>query len=184
MAAESIPAMAAESEAPEAVPSADAESTGRERIYSSWTLKQELAESQERKVLQVPRRLREVVRANHERVVDIFKRWDKDSSGLISADEFARGLKESGIHLRDTDVQLLFHFFDMDDSGMIDFYEMHRQLNAGRGDEEPETLRRQKNPAGMPVPLNWQGERGLLELPMACHQFSAPFKPRRLPPGR
>ena len=109
------------------------------------------------KAVHVPRKLREKMRANRERVMDLFKKWDKDESGLVSRDEFERGLSKSGVQLRDADVVLLFDFFDKDGSGTIDFYEMNEQLRVGHNDEDPETLRRAG--AGGAAISSWGGQQ-------------------------
>ena len=109
------------------------------------------------KAVHVPRKLREKMRANRTRVMDLFKQWDKDESGLVSRDEFARGLSKSGVQLRDADVTLLFDFFDVDGSGTIDFYEMNEQLRVGHNDEDPETLRRAGG-NGAPI-SSWGGQQ-------------------------
>ena len=64
--------------------------------------------------------LRGILVANAVRVIDLFRQWDEDGSGLIDFDEFALGMRHLGLDASTDEVHRLFESFDPDQSGSID----------------------------------------------------------------
>ncbi|XP_050399048.2 leucine-rich repeat-containing protein 74A isoform X2 [Patella vulgata] len=58
------------------------------------------------------------------RIVELFKRFDLDGSMSVSYEEFQQGLKEAGIYLSATQLDLLIRHLDKDGDGEIDFSEL------------------------------------------------------------
>jgi hypothetical protein len=53
---------------------------------------------------------------------------DDDGSGDLSKEEFIKGVKDTGLHLNDHEVDELFDRFDKDGSGKINYNEFLRAL--------------------------------------------------------
>lgn len=70
-----------------------------------------------------------------QRVIDMFKQWDADSSGSIDRDEF-RGMiqklgERGGPQLKKSEVDAIFQLIDTDQSGLIEFRELNKVLRQG-----------------------------------------------------
>lgn len=76
----------------------------------------------------VAEQLRDVLTANFVRVLDLFRAWDEDGNGLISREEFVRGMAPLGIVVPPAESGSLFDTFDEDGSGSIEYSELHRLL--------------------------------------------------------
>lgn len=68
--------------------------------------------------------LRDHIQKNNMRVLDFFKRMDKDASKAITIEEFVAGLQETGIPLRKDELTELVTGLDKDGNGEIDYQEM------------------------------------------------------------
>ena len=87
--------------------------------------------------------LAEALTANLGRVIEVFRAWDGDGSGMISKREFRQGL--SALGLKDVareQVDALFDQIDVDHSGEIEYGEINKKL---RRRIEPEEIRRRRS---------------------------------------
>jgi len=84
----------------------------------------------------VPALLSEALASRGVRVIDLFRDWDEDGSGLIDKAEFFKGMAPLGIEVSRAESDSLFDDFDKDGSGTIEFRELHKMLrqrvHAGR----------------------------------------------------
>ena len=62
------------------------------------------------------------------RVIDLFRDWDEDGSGVIDKEEFFRGMAPLGINVTREEASELFDEFDADGSGEIEFRELNKLL--------------------------------------------------------
>ena len=69
-----------------------------------------------------------LLQANGARVRDLFLEWDKDGSGQVDADEFARALALLGLPNDRDAADALFQTLDADGSGQIDYRELYKTL--------------------------------------------------------
>ena len=74
--------------------------------------------------------LRKVLAANHSRVTDLFRLWDRGGDGKVRKAELGRALASLGYDASAAQVDALFDSFDADGSGSIDYHELHRTLRA------------------------------------------------------
>ena len=58
---------------------------------------------------------------------------DEDGNGIVDGREFRQALPMLGIKLPKEKAVALFKTFDVDDSGAIDYTELHKQLRPGQG---------------------------------------------------
>ena len=87
--------------------------------------------------------LAEALTANLGRVIEVFRAWDGDGSGMISKREFRQGL--SALGLKDVareQVDALFDQIDVDHSGEIEYGEINKKL---RRRIDPEEIRRRRS---------------------------------------
>jgi Ca2+-binding EF-hand superfamily protein len=77
--------------------------------------------------------LREALAANAVRVLDLFRDWDEDGSGLIDRDEFFKAMPTLGIHVSRPEADELFAAFDADGSGNIEYRELDKLLRRKPG---------------------------------------------------
>ena len=73
-------------------------------------------------------RLREALRANLERVTDLFRTLDENLNGMISKKEFRRVIPQLGLQLSAATVDELFDTFDVDGSGHLEYHELKKKL--------------------------------------------------------
>ena len=104
----------------------------------------------------IPEQLRTILSANAVRVIDLFRQWDDDESGVIDFDEFAGAMHYLGFSVSRAELQELFSAFDPDGSGSIEY----RELNT--------LLRKRAAPPTRRAPP----QRGEFDRP---HSASAPF---------
>jgi hypothetical protein len=77
--------------------------------------------------------LREALRQNSSRVIDLFRDWDGDESGTVSLKEFRRAMKELGLDAPLDVVDGVFASFDPDGSGSLEYTELKKLLSKGGG---------------------------------------------------
>ncbi len=75
-------------------------------------------------------RLRQTLDANYLRVLDLFRSWDVDESGTITATELRRALHELGDTTPTDAVDALFASFDQSIDGKVEYRELHQALRA------------------------------------------------------
>jgi len=75
-------------------------------------------------------KLRRTLDAQYSRVIDLFRSWDADNSGTISAAELRRALHELGDATPAAQVDSLFATFDQTLDGLVEYDELHRALRA------------------------------------------------------
>ena len=65
-----------------------------------------------------------------QRVMDLFKMWDDDNSGLIDKAEFRRAIKAMGfaVYVNDAEIDMVYDEFDADKLGAIDYHELNAAL--------------------------------------------------------
>ena len=87
--------------------------------------------------------LAEALTANLARVIDVFRAWDGDGSGMISKREFRQGLSMLGLkEVPREHVDALFDQIDTDHSGEIEYSEINKKL---RRRIDPEEIRRRRS---------------------------------------
>ena len=75
------------------------------------------------------------------RVMDIFRQFDDDDSGVIDKTEFSKAIREMGCNASDKAITALFKSFDLDGSKVIEYQEMNkllRRINKPKPPPEPE----------------------------------------------
>lgn len=72
--------------------------------------------------------LRKALSLNFPRVIDVFRKWDLDTSGGLSRKEFCRALQLVIEGTTREAAGALFDTFDVDKSGVVDYSELDRQL--------------------------------------------------------
>ena len=65
---------------------------------------------------------------NWVKVSDLFREWDCDGDGAISAREFKRALSVLGLEARPDAMRYLFELIDRDNSGSITLTELSRAI--------------------------------------------------------
>jgi len=75
--------------------------------------------------------LRDILNKNAVRVIDLFRSWDDDGNGKVSASEFRKAVAALGYKAPKKDVNEVFKAFDIDNSGEIDYNELNRALRRG-----------------------------------------------------
>ena len=68
----------------------------------------------------IQEQLREALSANAVRVVDLFKAWDDNGDGMVSSEEFQKGVNELELDLSTEDIVGLFTAFDSNSNGSIE----------------------------------------------------------------
>ena len=82
----------------------------------------------------VGQQLKEAMKANAVRVIDLFREWDTDGDGEVSRKEFHKAMPMLGFDASKKEIDALFDSWDPDGGGSIDFKELQRAL---RGDAAP-----------------------------------------------
>ena len=74
--------------------------------------------------------LKEALALSATRVIDLFKEWDEDGDGVVTATEFRRAVPMLGLDPvpSKADIDALFDQWDPDGSGNIDFKELNKIL--------------------------------------------------------
>ena len=87
--------------------------------------------------------LAEALTANLGRVIEVFRAWDGDGSGMISKREFRQGLSMLGLkEVAREQVDSLFDQIDTDHSGEIEYSEINKKL---RRRIDPEEIRKRRS---------------------------------------
>ena len=84
----------------------------------------------EGKPLTLQGQLNRMLAKNNVRVMDLFRAWDEDESGLVDVAEFRKGMQllmGKGWASKD-DIDALFKTYDKDGSGTIDYHELNNAL--------------------------------------------------------
>jgi Ca2+-binding EF-hand superfamily protein len=76
----------------------------------------------------IPSQMRRALQTSLSRVIDLFRQFDDDASGYIDGPEFVKALAELGFDPDEPSVSALFASFDLDDSGTIEYEELHNLL--------------------------------------------------------
>ena len=76
----------------------------------------------------VPNQMRTALKKNLARVIDLFRQVDTDESGMIDGPEFVKAIADFGIKAEEAAITALFVSFDPDDSGTIEYRELHQLL--------------------------------------------------------
>ena len=63
-----------------------------------------------------------------DRIQDVFRAWDVDGGGTISRAEFGKAMVALGVKATKTEMNKLFNELDPDNSGAIDFKEIHNSI--------------------------------------------------------
>lgn len=87
----------------------------------------------------IQKQLRATLTANRGKVLDLFRTWDTDADGTISAAEMRRAMVALGVDASPAAVDALFASFDRDGGGAIEYNELHRVLR--RAAEAEQRLR-------------------------------------------
>ena len=73
--------------------------------------------------------LRDALARSAERVIDVFREWDMDGSGTLTADELRQAMKTLGFGmLSAAEIGRLVAKFDGDGDGLVDYLELNRKL--------------------------------------------------------
>lgn len=81
--------------------------------------------------------LRVWLKKNASRVMTLFRKWDTDQNGEVSAVEFTAALQRLGLKVPGKEASQLFAEFDPDGSGAVDFRELNKALRRGVGQGTP-----------------------------------------------
>ena len=76
----------------------------------------------------LPELIRAALHKRHVRVIDLFRQLDDDSSGTISLVEWVKAMREFGLQAPSDAIGAVFHSFDPDHSGTIEYSELHNLL--------------------------------------------------------
>ena len=76
----------------------------------------------------IPSQMRRALQSCLSRVIELFRQFDDDASGYIDGPEFVKALAELGFDPDEPSVSALFASFDADDSGTIEYEELHNLL--------------------------------------------------------
>ena len=76
----------------------------------------------------VREQLKEALRKNAVRVIDLFREWDEDGDGTVSKKEFRKAMPLLGLHVPRKEIDALFEEWDPDGSGDIDMKELNKVL--------------------------------------------------------
>ena len=71
-----------------------------------------------------------------QRLIDLFKKWDENQSGTLDVEEWYRGVRAMGFEVDHEDTTKIFTRIDVDNSGLIDYAELHAKLSEGMGAEK------------------------------------------------
>ena len=63
---------------------------------------------------------------NHAKVMTVFRQFDRNGDGQITAAEFQSGCQKLGIPATPEDIQQLVASFDADHSGSVDYNELFK----------------------------------------------------------
>ena len=99
----------------------------------------------------VPMVLATLLRKNLARAIDLFRDWDVDADGQVSALEFRRAIEALGFLVPRAEVDLLFSHMDKDGSGSIEFRELHRALHPRNLDSLAKAMERDQVGGAMAV---------------------------------
>ena len=72
--------------------------------------------------------LRSTLAANHAKVLDLFRTWDRNGDGTVGKPEMRRAIASLGFDAPAEAVDLLFESFDRDGGGAIEYKELYRVL--------------------------------------------------------
>ena len=77
--------------------------------------------------------LRDALARSSARVIDLFRQWDEDGSGVIERKEFRRAIRALGFDfIHDvSEIDLVFDDFDIDKDGTLDYNELNKMLRQG-----------------------------------------------------
>ena len=105
----------------EATPTGDASSRAASKKLSATPLKLDGDGT-------IPSQMRRALQSCLSRVLELFRQFDDDASGYIDGPEFVKALAELGFDPDEPSVSALFASFDPDDSGTIEYEELHNLL--------------------------------------------------------
>ena len=77
----------------------------------------------------VVEQLRDIVKDNWIRVIDLFRSWDEDGDGLIDRGEFRKAIAALGFEASREHIDAVFAPFDIDGSGKIEYSELRALLH-------------------------------------------------------
>jgi len=117
-------------------------------------------------ILSIQQQIRRALAANAVRVMDLFREWDENNDGFLSADEFQKAMPLLGIHAAKAEIDELFHSMDGDNDGIVTFKEFNRTLRKEHDQMETEDKRdhfgrdassdwRPKSPRVAPANINF-----------------------------
>lgn len=100
---------------------------------NNWECKKLKIDLDESSGVSVREQLATALREQSGIVANFFRQLDTDETGYISKEEFCRGLRqELGCELAQADLEAVFHEFDPDDSGHVEYHEMQQALCSKR----------------------------------------------------
>lgn len=94
------------------------------------------ADVPEARIAQLCDHVRDMLRHQSSRVLDLFRKWDKDSSKVISYLEFEKAMSFLGIP-KQADVRALWTAFDIDGSGDLTYHELLAALQPSLATRNP-----------------------------------------------
>ena len=101
----------------------------RRKKGSAFHGSERLVASQESGSVQT--QLRDILKENAVRVIDLFRDWDDDQSGTITFKEFRRAIGALGYEAPPDDLRAVFDSFDNDKGGTIELSELNKHLRRG-----------------------------------------------------
>jgi hypothetical protein len=94
----------------------------------------------------VSEQVREALETNMVRVIDLFRDWDEDGNGLVGRNEFFKGVAALGVHVTRAEANELFDEFDTDNSGSIEYFELHKLLRQSSARFDWKAIRARRSP--------------------------------------
>ena len=117
----------------------------------------------------IPTALKDVLKANHARVLDFFRSVDVNFDGCISKGEMGYALHSLGIYATPKDVAQLFDALDPDGNGVIELNELQAALRDGVNTDSPKP--KKKLTAAQRAKLQKENQALSAELKDMIHQF-------------
>ena len=94
----------------------------------------------------VSEQVREELETNMVRITDLFRDWDEDGNGLVSRNEFFKGVAALGVRITRAEANELFDEFDTDGSGSIEYFELYKLLRQSSARFDRKTIRARRSP--------------------------------------
>jgi Ca2+-binding EF-hand superfamily protein len=103
--------------------------------------------------LSIVTQIRRALAINAVRIMDLFREWDVDGDGLLTAEEFKQAMPLLGIHVAEEETRELFDTMDSDGDGIVTFKEFNRMM---RRENELLSGMSKEDIFGLPPSTGWR----------------------------